>query len=233
MQTVRANIYGDSLMKAIVVDEGFRYHSVIRGFLEKLRSTLGVETKNKARFGFTVDRGREALLKDLEKGLDCDYALLEFGGNDCDFDWAAISAAPDGRHEPKTPISRFVRTLEEMADDVLQAGATPVLMTLPPIDAERYFHFLGRRGNDLEAILHWLGDVQMIYRFQESYSNAIARLAAARELLLVDVRARFLDRCNYRSLAAADGIHLTEAGYALVYEEFRTFIAGRHAPAPA
>ena len=92
-------------------------------------------------------------------------------------------------------------------------------MTLPPLDAQRYLDFIGRLGSDKAAVLHWLGDVQMIYRWQEMYSSAISQLAGRLGLPLADVRSRFLSRRDYQSLIARDGIHLTEAGYSLVFEE--------------
>jgi hypothetical protein len=108
-----------------------------------------------------------------------------------------------------------------MAQSLLSNGIQPILMTLPPLDAERYLRFIGRLGNDTDAVLHWLGDVQMIYRWQELYSNGVVRLADSLNLPLVDVRSRFLSRRDYRSLIARDGIHLTEAGYGLVFDDIR------------
>ena len=87
------------------------------------------------------------------------------------------------------------------------------------MDAQRYLDFISRLGSDKGAILHWLGDVQMIYRWQELYSNAISQLASRLNLPLVDIRSRFLSRRDYGSLIARDGIHLTELGYGLVFEE--------------
>ena len=100
-------------------------------------------------------------------------------------------------------------------------GIQPMLMTLPPLDAEKYLGFSGRRGADTKAVLSWLGDVQMIYRWQEMYSGAVALLAARLDLPLLDVRSRFLSRRDYTSLIARNGIHLTQAGYELIYDSFR------------
>ena len=108
-----------------------------------------------------------------------------------------------------------------MAQSLLSAGVQPILMTLPPLDAQRYLDFIGRLGSDKSAVLHWLGDVQMIYRWQELYSSAVAQLAARLGLPLADVRSRFLSRRDYQNLIARDGIHLTEAGYGLVFVELR------------
>ena len=39
-------------------------------------------------------------------------------------------------------------------------------MSLPPLDAQRYLNFIGRLGNDTTRILHWLGNVNRIYRYR-------------------------------------------------------------------
>lgn len=216
---MKLQIYGDSIMKAVVVDENYKYKSLSRSILDELRLQTGIESVNRAHFGYTTQKGQSVLQRDLEKGLDCQAALLEFGGNDCDHNWAEVAADPDGEHFPQTSLQRFLDNLQSMAQSLLSAGIQPILMTLPPLDAQRYLDFIGRLGSDKAAVLHWLGDVQMIYRWQEMYSSAISQLAGRLGLPLADVRSRFLSRRDYQSLIARDGIHLTEAGYGLVFEE--------------
>ena len=78
----------------------------------------------------------------LENGLQSaepgSPVLLSFGGNDVDYDWAAISETPKERHDPRP--AGAVRG-EHGADGARRArrGLIPVLLTLPPIDSERYF----------------------------------------------------------------------------------------------
>ena len=67
--------------------------------------------------------------------------------------------------------------MKEMLDTLRQKGVKPVMMTLPPIDAARYLAHICRDGLSREAIMSWLREVQMIYRHQELYSDAAARLA--------------------------------------------------------
>ncbi len=216
---MKLNIYGDSIMKAVTVDEHDKYRPLAKGLLEQLHNTTGIETINRAHFGYTSERGQIVLQKDLEHGIDCQWALLEFGGNDCDHNWQEVADAPDREHLPHLSLSRFVDNLRSMIQNLKQAGVQPVLMTLPPLDAQRYLERIGRQGCDTRAILRWLGDVQMIYRWQELYSNAVARLAGELRLPLADIRSRFLSRRDYQSLIARDGIHLTPAGYDLVFAE--------------
>ena len=221
---MKVQIYGDSIMKAVLVDENYKYHQISPQLLEQFRQDTGVSATNRAHFGYTAARGQAVLEKDLSKGLDCDLALLEFGGNDCDHNWLEVADAPEREHLPNTPLPKFLDTLKEMALSVRSGGIQPVLMTLPPLDAEKYLAFIGRRGADTGAVLSWLGDVQMIYRWQEMYSGAISQLAAKLDLPLLDIRSRFLSRRDYASLIALDGIHLTRPGYELIYQTFRELL---------
>lgn len=223
---MKLQIYGDSIMKAITVDERFKYRPTAKSLLEQLRERCGIDTVNRAHFGYTTARGDAVLQKDLAAGLDCQAALVEFGGNDCDYNWHEVAAQPDGEHLPNTPLPQFLSNMQSMVQSLQQAGIQPILMTLPPLDAEKYLDFIARLVSDKDAVLHWLGDVQMIYRWQELYSDAIARLALRLNLPLVDVRSRLLARRDYQTLIARDGIHLTESGYQVVFDELgRTLLA--------
>ena len=221
---MKIQIYGDSIMKAVLVDENYKYHQISSQLLDRFQQDTGVTATNRAHFGYTAARGQAVLQRDLDKGLDCDLALLEFGGNDCDHNWLEVAQTPSDDHQPNTPLPKFLDTLKEMALAVKAKGIQPVLMTLPPLDAEKYLSCIGRRGADTGAVLSWLGDVQMIYRWQEMYSNAVAQLAARMDLPLLDVRSRFLSRRDYTSLIARDGIHLTQSGYELIYTAFRDLL---------
>lgn len=217
------NIYGDSLMKGTVIDENYRYHTVMADNIREFSELFGARVENKARFGITVAKGKHILEQDLERGESPDYALIEFGGNDCNFKWNEVSERPEAEHEPLTLLPRFRETIGGMIAALKGAAITPILMTLPPIDAEKYLRFIGRGGNDSGRILRWLGDTQMIYRFHELYSHTVAELAHRGNILLIDARKYFLERCSYHRLIGLDGIHLNQEGYKLLYEAIRDF----------
>ena len=210
-------IYGDSLLKATVPDEDFRYHFRVNELLPRYAGS-GMEVVNRAKMGATVRKGLSLVQHDVQRGLDARYALVAYGGNDSDFDWQAVAQDPEGEHHPKTELPEFVKLLKETVQTLTQRGVQPVLMTLPPIDAARYLDFICRGGLSKERILHWLGDCQMIYRYQELYSDTVARFALAEGLPLVPVRQAFLADRGYSRMIAADGIHLTMTGYRRLYD---------------
>lgn len=216
-------IYGDSIMKGTIITQTMRYKATINDYLDKLKAQFGLSVQSKARFGMTIERGAEILNRDLKNGADYSCALLEFGGNDCDYNWAEIAEKPYESHDARTPLPKFIALYSEMIEKLQEAGIIPLAMTLPPINAEKYLDFICR-NNSRERIMSWLGDVQRIYRVQERYSNAAARVAQASGIALVDVRAHFLARDDLGGLIGEDGIHPTPGGYALIYSAFEEYI---------
>jgi len=103
-----------------------------------------------------------------------------------------------------------------MINEASGAGIEPYLVTLPPIDAERYFDFISRDGLSKDNILKWLGDKDHIYRYHERYSAHLAKIAREMGTKILDVRAAFLDIWNSRRLFCSDGIHPTEEGQKLI-----------------
>ena len=201
-------LYGDSLLKATVPDEEFRYHFHASELLSG-----HPEVVSRAMMGATVRKGRQLVERDAARGFDAQYALVGYGGNDSDFDWQAISDDPTGEHHPKTELPEFRRILAETVELLRQKGVQPLLMTLPPIDAEKYLRFICRGGADRSRILSWLGDCQMIYRYQELYSDTVAAVAAEQAVPLIPVRRAFLWDLNYCRMISPDGIHLNMTGY--------------------
>ena len=128
---IQVIIYGDSIMKGATPEGASKYRSVLPRFLPRLAEKYDLAVTNRSRFGCTIDRGYAMLQKDLQEKTPCQIALVEYGGNDCDFDWKAIAADPTGEHKPKTSIESFVKTLETMAENLLQRNIQPLLMTLP------------------------------------------------------------------------------------------------------
>lgn len=224
MQNKTVVIYGDSIMKGTVMDERRRYRSIIGQYTDEIGENYNLEIVNKARFGITIEKGIELIKRDVIAGECYDYALIEFGGNDCSFNWAQVSLEPEKEHMPLTILERFVEVLESILSEVKKMHATPVLMTLPPIDSYRYLEFISKNPGDKTNILKWLGDTNSIYRFQEMYSLAIAGLANITNTLLVDVRSRFLPKHNLGELIGPDGIHLAPEGYMEIAGAFKGFI---------
>jgi len=215
--TRKIRIFGDSIMKgAVYNEEDDRYITIDDNRLTELEARLGIEIQNNTLFGCTVAKGRQLLQRAIAKGLDCDTALLEFGGNDCDYRWDEVSERPQEEHQSNTPVDIFEATLKTMITTLKAMNVVPVLMTLPPIISERYLTHICRNGLDRGNILQFLGEVGNIERRQELYSLKIAMIALETQTQLIDIRSGFLARRDCSSLICADGIHPNERGHELI-----------------
>ena len=212
-------VFGDSIVKGVIFDAiRGKYIYLKNSFLNILgRYNSSVRVDNFAKFGCTITTGKKIIEKHADR-LSCyKYTALEFGGNDCDFDWKSVSECPDDIHKPKTPLDEFESLYSRIIDNVSESGSRPVLFSLPPLNAERYFAWISK-GLNAENILRWLGDVEHIYRWHEMYNNAVLKIAAAKNVLLIDIREAFLKTRDYLRYLCEDGIHPNEAGHALISE---------------
>lgn len=219
-------VWGDSLARGIVWNEARKRHAYSKtSAVEIAASRLGIEIVNRAKFGCTAPQGLELMERDVESGISCDAAMIEFGGNDCNFNWQAISDRPDESHLPATSPEEYKESMRAMVRNLLHRGIRPALMTLPPIDAERYFRFLVGDKLNRENILRWLGDVQQIYRYQEMYSLMVEEVAREFSISLIDIRSRCLANRNFfKDMLCEDGLHPTEEGQRFVGEQIAQLV---------
>ena len=218
-----AAVFGDSVLRGVIFDEkagGYRMH---RGRFADLVSRFHLDIQNNSRFGFTVERGASLIRETVTKENHPEMVFLEYGGNDCNFDWAKVAAEPDGSHDPIMPPDRFKETYAELIDYVFECGAMPVVVSPTPIDSEKFLSWVCRKGLSRENILHWLGGLEMIYRWQEYYAGICEKLAREKGCLSIDLRTPFLIRHDYNDLLCADGIHPTDKGHEIIDGAFCRF----------
>lgn len=213
-----AIVWGDSLARGVVLDEERQRYTITPSPAVSIVSeALGIHIQNRSRMGMTSSDGMQMMQRDLARGLRADVAVLEFGGNDCDFCWQEISDAPKGLHLPKTSAAQYEENMRSMIAAAKEAGMEPVLINLPPVNPESYLSFLTRHGLSRENILRWLGDTFQIYRYQERYSMIVTRIAHECQCRLIDVRSAFLNVWDCTTaLFCRDGIHPTAAGQKLI-----------------
>ncbi len=220
-----ACVFGDSIARGVILDDQGSYKPLKDCFASLAAEVLGVALINKARFGCTIVKGREIIERTLDRFLGkskepvFDYVFLEFGGNDCDFRWDEISVRPHAQHLPATPPELFVKHYSEVIEELRARGLKPILLTLPPLVAERYFAWFTRTGLDQEAILMWLGDVEFIYRWHESYSCLVWEIGEKYDAPVIDIRKSFLEQRNYQRFLCKDGIHPNVEGHSLIKAE--------------
>lgn len=209
---MNVTIYGDSILKGVLMEDG--KYVVDRGWEQQISKRFGLEVRNRSRFGCTIRKALDTIRRDCaQSNAPGGITLLELGGNDCDYDWKAVSEAPDAEHLCKTPPELFRERYREAVALVRQSGRKPVLLTLPPIHSERYLGFICRDGLSRGNILHWLGDVEAISRWQEGYSRMVEKLAQETNATLIDLRSAFQSAAQtLEQLLCIDGIHPSRMG---------------------
>lgn len=211
-------MFGDSLAKGVVYDAAREKYTVLKdGFASLLARISGVKIENYAKFGATLIRSLPLIEKHLPEIGRFDGTLLEFGGNDCNFDWASVAESPDSPHAPAVPLAEFEARYDGVVKSILKNGGRPIIATLPPLHAERFYRWVSK-GLDEAAILRFLGDVEYIYRWQEMYSLTACQVAARNNVPVADLRRTLLLRNDYGDYLCEDGMHLNSRGHALIAE---------------
>ncbi len=212
-------VLGDSVAKGVIYDEiKNRYRFIKDSFVDLFSQNNKLEVTNMAKFGSTVLNGEKTLEKNIEDIKKCKYVVLEFGGNDCNYNWKEVSESPEVEHFPAVPPNEFKREYKRMIEKVKGEGCMPILLSLPPIDAKRFFDWVSRDLSK-ENILKFIGGKkEYIYRWHEMYNSIIFDMAQEENVRVLDIRKVFLKYPNYEDFLCADGMHPNEKGHRLISE---------------
>ena len=222
----KVEVFGDSILKGIQINPfNKRYHVDNNIDIDMLSKKFSLNIVNRSKLGFTVTKGKIVLDKYLDEEPDCAAILMDFGGNDCDFNWESISEDPDAEHKPNTPINDFVKIYTNIIKKIRTKGITPVITNLPPIEPQLYFDWFCKDLNK-ESVLRWLEGISTIYRFQEFYSRTVEEIARNTGTMLVDLRGAFLKERLVRRFLCEDGIHPNTEGQKLITQELAKFCTG-------
>ena len=204
-------IFGDSVLRGVIYDDKKEKYTFSKAInWQKIEKALNIEIDNHAKMGATIIDGKKRLDRYLNQKPDANMILIEFGGNDCDFDWEKVSQKKSKKHQPKVMVDVFKQTLKTMIRDIRSKGIQPILMTLPTIDAKRYFAWISKNKKKVNNILYFLGDIDHIYRFHEMYNLAIIETSVELNVDMIDIRKVFLQKGDQlEKLICNDGIHPT------------------------
>ena len=220
MKTTRIAALGDSITKGVVLNEQNRYSAADQCFLDIISNELDLRIDNYGKFGCTVGYGNSVIERHTADIADSDYTFIEYGGNDCDFDWMKIAQNPHGEHKARTPLEEFTEELSSLVAKIRELGSVPVLISLPPILSDTYFSFFSRSMSDEQKnnIKEWLGgDIGIISRWHESYNRALFQVANQTRTQIIDITTPFdTFRGDLTSLYCADGIHPNARGHKLI-----------------
>lgn len=222
-------VSGDSISKGVVLDEEKNKYVVLASnYVTLLQEKLKGIIHNTSRFGNTITRGISKLKHDILKDGP-DVVLIEYGGNDCDFNWDEIANNPCMDHDPKTDLNAFESMLKDTIKMLKSNNIVPVLMTLPPLNADKYLKWVSRNNPLAEInILKWLGSVTKIYWWHERYNSAIIKIAEETRTRWIDIRGAFLQHPDFTKYLCNDGIHPNEDGHKLIADKIIDFVKSNY-----
>lgn len=204
-------LYGDSIGRGVCFDEHRQRYIYLKEGFDKLLSQQGeLSIINHSRFGAIASEGLQAYLEAPESNALA--IAIQYGGNDCTPDWKQAAEDPEGFHQARVPLETFEKVLKDFVHAVQKNGKTAILVTPPPLVAERFVPWVCQ-GLDGEAILRYLGDVHHVYRWQEQYALAVHKVARLTGSKVFDLRAYFLEERVLASLYCIDGMHPNQKGH--------------------
>ena len=141
-------MFGDSLMRGVMPDEAWNYHSSDAIGFEKMQAQYNMKFLNFAMPTFTSERVKMWLTQVMSSYPVPDVAFLECGGNDCDYDWKSICEGRcDYEHRHRVAPQDFKKNYEDMIHLLQEKGAAVTAVIAPPIAIEVYLSHLLESGD--------------------------------------------------------------------------------------
>ncbi len=211
-------VLGDSISRGIVL-KNEKYTILDDGFVDQCAKALHLDVHNFSKMGCTITKGEQILEQHKDDVSKAHLTVLEYGGNDSDFFWRDIAAAPDAPHAPKTDIHQFHALYVQLINRVRALGSKPVLFSLPLMDGQRFYDFTTRNMSSEERthVFQWLGgQIERIRNYHDMYNLEVFHIAREQGVPIVDITSPFLWNTDYTQYLCADGIHPSADGHRLI-----------------
>ena len=202
---------GDSIIKGVLFtqeENGKGHYSLSdQNIVDRVGTYMRAEVLNLGKMGCTIEIGEHILQRNLAKLNGTEYVMLCFGGNDSDYNWRAIADNPAAQHQPKTSLDTFRQVYARIIGMVKDSGYKPLILSLPPMDAQKYFDFFTATftAEQKQNVLSWLkGSVATILKGHNLYNEVLSQIASETDTQLIDVTNPLGDGKKY---LCNDGIH--------------------------
>lgn len=215
-------VFGDSILKGVItIPESKNLFDVTQNdSLSLAQKELGFEMDNRSIYGNITSKGLVKLQKFLEKGGKADFCIIEFGSNDCDYDWNVFpegQPAPDfAEINPKVQFDEYLANLTQMTGLCRAHKITPVIMNLIPYVCDRWFKTIAKAHNETAMLEFLHGTPDTLGKNQQRYQNALMEFASTSNIQTIDAWTLFTNTQNSATLMCDDGIHPNEDGYKLL-----------------
>ena len=231
MKKINVTVFGDSIAKGLTIKNG-RPTYLKTNAVEMVTKHFGVEIDNKSTFGQTITRLTEKniieeYLSSLRKG-ERNIVVFCIGGNDSDYDWKAIDAAPTANHTCKTPLNLFYNLYISAIKKLKEQKVEVYICALPVVYVKSFFENYVCRLANCENIMHFLeNDTSIIARQQEVFNNKLREIAAETKSTFLDIRTPFLNEKNLEKVYTNDGLHPNEKGQKLIANAIINFLENK------
>ena len=216
--------FGDSILEGIIHDVQTNKYKILKdSFVNLSKQELNVIWKNFARHGSTVIEGEKAFLDHLSYVKSCDYIIFSFGANECNHDWDAVCQYPYKNHGPHLSLSEFHQRYVHLIQMAQKHGKVPLLLSMPPIDSERFFEHISQGRNKKYILKIMNGSTERAHTFHAMYNLEIFKIALETNVPVIDITTYFLKQKNYRDFLCDDGVHPNLKGHVLIAEALRDF----------
>lgn len=209
-------VFGDSILKGVITipNSGKLFDVTENDSLTLAQKKLGFELDNRSIYGNITSKGLVKLQKFFDKGETADFCIIEFGSNDCDYDWGTLIQ--------KVPLEEYLENLKQMVNLCRANKVTPLMMGLIPYVCDDWFKTI-IKGQDEAAILNFLGgSSETLGKNQLVYKNAQAGFVKDNNVQFLDPWELFQ---GHKELMCYDGIHPNEKGYALLADAWVKFLS--------
>ena len=216
--------FGDSILEGIIHDAQTNKYTLLKdSFVHLATRELHVVWKNFARHGSTVIEGEKAFLSHLSYVKNCDYVLFSFGANESNHNWDEVSQYPHRKHYPHLSLKEFHEKYIHLIHLAQKQGKVPLLLTMPPVDAERFLADISRGRNQKNILKVMNNNIETIHTFHSMYNFEIFKIALETNVPIIDITTHFFQQKDYREFLCDDGIHPNSKGHALIAEVLRDF----------
>ena len=209
-------VFGDSILKGVITIPNSEklFDTTENDSLSLAQKELGFELDNRSIYGNITSKGLVKLQKFYEKGGEADFCVIEFGSNDCDYDWGTLVQ--------KVPLEDYLANLATMIKLCRDHKVTPLMMGLIPYVCDDWFKTI-IKGQDEKAILDFLGgSPETLGKNQLIYKNAQADFVQKNNVQFLDPWTIFE---GHKELMCFDGIHPNEKGYELLSKAWIKFLS--------
>ena len=209
-------VFGDSILKGVITipNSGKLFDTTENDSLSLAQKELGFELDNRSIYGNITSKGLIKLQKFFEKGGESDFCIIEFGSNDCDYDWGTLVQ--------KVPLAEYLENLAAMVKLCREHKVTPLMMGLIPYVCDNWYQTI-IKGQNEAAILDFLGgSSETLGKSQLIYKNAQADFVQKNNVQFLDPWTIFE---GHKELMCYDGIHPNEKGYELLSKAWIKFLS--------